>query len=69
MRERGRQQDYSNMARGEQVRTGKLTEAEVSDMRVLHAEGVDTVELGRLFGVSQAAAWNIVARKVWKHVP
>lgn len=53
---------------GEASRQSKLTEAAVREMRCLYADGVNTVQLGRRFGVSQRSAWSVVHRQTWSHV-
>lgn len=56
-------------ARGEHVKTAKLTEAQVREMRQRYDAGsAGTPTLGRLFGVSTTMAQNIVKRLSWKHV-
>lgn len=59
----------SRQARGERNASSKLTEDAVREMRAAYDEGsISTVELAVQYGVSQAAAWNVVRRKSWAHV-
>jgi hypothetical protein len=47
----------------------KLNPRKVKQMRMLYAKGAEnTYSLAKRFGVSQAVAWKIVARKAWKSV-
>lgn len=62
-----RKPDY--LARGEQVKTSKLTEATVRAIRTDYASGRWTqYDLADTFGVSQAVIWHVVHRKSWRHV-
>jgi hypothetical protein len=63
-RDRGRAPDL----RGENSGSAKLTEAQVIAMRELHAQGIGSTEIGRLFGISQSHASGIVLRRFWKHI-
>ena len=54
--------------RGTQVKNCKLTEDDVAQMKRRFLGGETTVSLGKSFGVSQAAAWNITHGKSWSHV-
>lgn len=55
--------------KGEQNNFAKLTETQVREIREKYAEGVVTQQkLGDEYGVCQAAIWQIITRKVWKHV-
>jgi hypothetical protein len=65
----GRQSDYSRQARGEGVTVSKLTAAKVLEMRRRFASGETAVVLGAEYGVSQAAAWNVIHGVTWAHVP
>lgn len=47
----------------------KLTEADVIQIRALHADGVSQTEIAKQYGVSQVNIGRIVHRKNWKHVP
>lgn len=54
---------------GTKNHNAKLTNDQVKEMRRLYDAGeVGTPQLGRMFGVSQAAAYNIVVRKTWFHI-
>lgn len=56
-------------ARGEGVTASKLKEADVVEIRKLHADGMSQSALGRKFGVQQQAIGKVVRRETWKHVP
>ena len=50
-------------------KNAKLTDAHVLEMRRIYELGeASTPMLGRMFDVSQATAFNIVARKTWTHI-
>ena len=51
--------------RGEKVKSSKLTEAKVLEIR--SATGTQN-EIAELFGISRATVGNIKARKRWSHV-
>jgi hypothetical protein len=53
---------------GEQRSYAKLTDAKVRSMRAEHASGVSTIQLGKMYGVSQCTAHRIVKRLAWSHV-
>lgn len=49
----------------------KLTEAEVLEIRALHAKrkpGRSAAALGRKYGVSGDTVWRIVHRELWAHI-
>jgi len=48
---------------------GKLTEAEVIEIRALRSQGIPQRELAKRFGVTQATIHRIEHRKVWKYIP
>ncbi len=55
--------------RGEASGTARLKEADVLEIRRLYAIGGFTQkELGERFGVSEAGAQKIIARKIWRHI-
>lgn len=56
-------------ARGEQVGKSVLTETDVTEIRNLSAGGLNTVEIGKKFGISSAQVGRIVRRVQWRHVP
>jgi hypothetical protein len=58
---------HGTAPRGERSGTARLTADQVAQMRAMHATGASTVALGRLFNVSQQAAWKAVAGKTWKN--
>lgn len=66
---KGRRDNSKLASRGESNPSAKLTETEVILMREMKEEGYGLTELGKLFGVSKHAAWDIVTRRKWKHVP
>lgn len=64
MKERGRQ----NAARGERAGLAKLTAEQVLAIRARRAAGERQIALAREYGIDKTQVWNIVTRKVWKHV-
>ncbi len=57
-----------NYLRGERAHFTKLNPELVRKMRGEYASGQTTYELGKRFGISQAAAHMVVRRKSWRHV-
>jgi hypothetical protein len=56
------------IARGERNPRSKLTETDVSEMRVRRSRGALLRVLAADYGVSTAAAFNAVTGKTWRHV-
>lgn len=54
--------------RGEAHYRAKLTEADVREMRRLHADGVIYLDLAARYGITPLAAWKAVRGKNWSHV-
>lgn len=54
--------------RGEEVRSSKLTEEKVREIRRLYAQGKPTNELAPMYGVDISNIRLIVRRKAWTHV-
>lgn len=52
---------------GERNNKAKLTTATVTEIRSLAAEGVQTMDLARRFGVGRIAIRRIVRRVTWSH--
>jgi hypothetical protein len=60
---------HGNHARGGEVGTATLTEADVREMRRLWAGGgITLAALGARFGVTKSGANMVVYRRSWKHV-
>ena len=55
-------------AKGSAHGQAKLTEAQVVEIRQRYAQGEYQNALGRAFGVSQKAIFDIVHRETWTHV-
>lgn len=58
-------------AKGRMIRTTKLTEEEVRDIRVRYALGGlgnGTPSIARDYEVRQCTIWDVVNGKTWKHV-
>jgi hypothetical protein len=54
---------------GSQVKSSKLTEVDVAQIRGLHATNQRTItQLSRDYGMTYAAVRGIIRRKNWKHV-
>lgn len=56
------------VARGEQNAAAKLTEQEVLEMRRLSSEGIHYKTLATMFSIANPTAWEIIARKSWRHI-
>jgi hypothetical protein len=61
-------QHPERMARGERVCGSKLTADKVTTIRLRYANNEKLSALASEFGISVTAAYNVVKRKVWKHV-
>lgn len=61
--------DRMNKPKGTLHPMVKLTEADVLEIRRVHATGVGLPPLAERFSVSCASICNIVNRKSWKHLP
>lgn len=65
------QQDMARKGRhvfGERSSQAKLTTENVLRMYQLHEEGVGTIRLAKIFGVTKNLTWMIVRGKVWHHL-
>lgn len=47
----------------------KLTESQVVQIRELYAQGHSQTNLSKMFGITFQTIWEIVHRKIWKHLP
>lgn len=54
--------------RGEAVKTSRLTERQVLDIRRMHAEGRSLRAIAREFGVNNVTVWSIARRRTWAHL-
>jgi hypothetical protein len=54
--------------RGSEVKTSKLTEDKVREMRSLAASGVPNKHLAARYGITPAHAWDVVSGNLWKHI-
>lgn len=61
--------DRERVARGERSNLSKLREADVREIRRLHADGRRYAELSVMFGVVERSIYHIVRRQTWSHVP
>lgn len=48
--------------------TARLNDALVKDAREKHRNGISSVKLARIYGVSQSAMWYALSGKTWGHV-
>lgn len=46
----------------------KLTEKQVSEIRIQFEDGRAIVELAKLYGVTKSNIWYVVRVRTWKHV-
>lgn len=53
---------------GERNHKAKMTEADVVELRRLRGDGVTTVKLAAMFGISQAVASKAALGQTWRHV-
>jgi hypothetical protein len=58
----------SNLKKGEDHHSSKLTESMVLEIRKKYKEGMFTYQLGDMHGVSQQTISKIINRKIWKHI-
>lgn len=56
-------------SRGVAHHLARLSEAEVIALRLDARQGLSYRDLARKYEVSRQAAWNIVNRITWKHLP
>lgn len=61
-------QHPEKLAHGERHHMAKMTAEKVRAMRQLHAEGVSTAELVRMFGIAKPTVHQILAGRTWRHV-
>lgn len=57
-----------NAARGERCALSKLTEGQVLEIRRRRAAGERQIALAREFGINRSLVWQIVTRRIWRHV-
>lgn len=63
--------EHGTVLCGSKIGTSKLTENEVSEIRMLWATSRFTYNqsvLARMFKVGQFCIWSIIHRKTWKHI-
>lgn len=60
--------EKGRISRGEQRPQHKVTEAQVREMRNLHASGIGCRRLGAMFGIQPCRAYLIVKHRAWRHV-
>jgi hypothetical protein len=56
------------LARGERNGSSKLTDDVVLALRADHRGGMGQKRLARKYGISPATAWEIINRRIWRHV-
>lgn len=61
--------DPTRLPRGSAKAIAKVTEADVAEMRRLHAAGVPCSALARRYPICLRNVYRAVQRKTWKHVP
>jgi hypothetical protein len=54
--------------RGEAHGNAKLTARAVRQIRILHAQGCTSAQLGERFGVSSDAVRDVVRGRTWTHI-
>lgn len=65
---KARKEHPEKFARGGQVRTAKLTEDQVIEIRKKHADGMRVCELARNYGLSSSTMYKLVEGRTWKHL-
>jgi hypothetical protein len=61
--------NHGTHLKGTDVHLAKMNEEQVRTIRTEYATGTtSTNKLARKYNVSQAAIWNIIHRRTWKHV-
>lgn len=64
---KGRQHDYSTMVKGTRVRTAKLDEEKVREIRALYPS-LNRTELAARYGVNISTVCALLDGETWKHV-
>lgn len=59
---------HPELRQGERNGSSKLTEEHVREIRLLHYEGIKTLQLAKTYNVSSCLIRNVVYRRTWKHV-
>jgi hypothetical protein len=59
---------YGKMVCGSRTHWAKLTEADIPEIKRMHAEGLSQREIGRRLGVNHMTIGYILRGKSWKHV-
>ncbi len=67
---KGRKKISTSCARGEKHGRAKLTATEIQKIRTiaLQPDRPSYKQIGQQFGINQSHVYNIIKRKVWKHV-
>lgn len=65
---KGRANSVPPVRRGSEL-SRKLAEADVAEIRRLHAAGLSQREIGSRYGIGQMTVSDIITRRSWKHVP
>jgi hypothetical protein len=65
---KGRYGPRRNWLQGSQIKTAKLTEAQVVDIKSALQDNVTQTQLARQYGVSVTVIHNIAHGKIWRHV-
>jgi hypothetical protein len=65
---KGRQQDYSNMPKGEKSPTSKIKEEDAQKVAQLISEGLTTPQISHQLNISNHIINDIRCRKTWTHL-
>ena len=57
------------LVRGSRQWNSKLTEADIPNIRALHAEGITAKSIAQWYGIGPGAIKKIINGRRWKHVP
>lgn len=67
---KGRQQDYTNIVKGEDVGLSVFTESQVRNIRMAWGQGNHATikEFAATLGLPYSSTWKIIRRETWKHL-
>jgi hypothetical protein len=67
---KGRQQDYANVAKGENVGLSVFTELQVREIRRAWGQGNhETIkDFAASLGLPYSSTWKVIRRETWKHL-
>ena len=61
--------EHGTMLKGEEIKTSKLTESQVADLRKMYSTGEYTyIDLSKVFGISAKSVGRVINYETWKHL-